>query len=239
MEESKNTLDKLDIVRLYLNNNFTFDGDVLIFTFPTVDSLNKFKLIFENIKMESDDTKIFLKGSNIIDLLGTIYSVKSNDKLYKLLCSLATQNELPYLIWFKNNENAIEPSKAHYSDVGYDLTIIKKVKDLGENTAMYDTGISIQIPLGYKIEISPRSSLSKSGYILSNSTGIIDVGYTGNLFICLTKTDKSLPDLTLPFKCCQMILQKCEYSHLIQGIKDLEINTSRKNGGFGSSDKKE
>lgn len=230
---------KLDIVRLYLNNNFTFDGNTLTFVFPDIDSVNKFKLSFENIKIESDDKKVFLKGSNIIDLLGSLYPGKSNDKLYKILCSLTTQNELPYLIWFKNDENAIEPSKAHYSDVGYDLTIIKKVKDLGENTAMYDTGVSIQIPLGYKVEISPRSSLSKSGYMLSNSTGVIDVGYTGNLFICLTKVDKSLSDLKLPFKCCQMILQKCEYSHLVEGVKDLEINTSRKDGGFGSSDKKE
>lgn len=236
MEENKNPID---IIRVYLNNNFSFNGDVLTFTFPDIKSIDNFKKSFEDIKMESDDKNISLKGSNIIDLLGKIYFSRSNDKLYKILCTLTSENQLPYLIWFKNDENALEPTKAHYSDVGYDLTIIKKVKDLGENTEMYDTGVSIQIPLGYKIEISPRSSLSKSGYMLSNSTGVIDVGYTGNLFICLTKTDKSLPDLRLPFKCCQMILQKCEYSHLVEGIKDLTINTTRKDGGFGSSDKKE
>ena len=84
-----------------------------------------------------------------------------------------------------NDAKAIPPTKAHYSDAGYDLTIIRKVKDIGEKTAMYDTGINLQIPLGYYVEIAPRSSISKSGYMLSNGIGVIDVGYTGNLFICL------------------------------------------------------
>lgn len=42
---------------------------------------------------------------------------------------------------------------------------------------------------GYYLQVFPRSSLSKSGYALANSVGIIDENYTGNIFIALTKTE--------------------------------------------------
>jgi len=48
--------------------------------------------------------------------------------------------------------------------------------------------------------------LSESGYMFTNS--IIDPSYTSSLKIVLTKIDESLPDLKLPFKCCQIIMEK-------------------------------
>ena len=57
---------------------------------------------------------------------------------------------------------------------------------------MYDTGIQVKPQYGYYFEIVPRSSLSKSGYILANSIGIIDPSYSGNLYIVLIKIDDNL-----------------------------------------------
>jgi dUTPase len=78
---------------------------------------------------------------------------------------------------------AIIPTKAHDSDVGYYLSILKKKQDLNETTALYHTGLKATIVENeFYLEIVPRSSLSKSGYIMSNSFGIIDQDYR---FICI------------------------------------------------------
>jgi dUTP pyrophosphatase len=138
---------------------------------------------------------------------------------------------------YKDDINAVIPSKSSYSDAGYDLTIIKVCKILNSNTVLYDTGIKLNIPNGYYVEIVPRSSISRSGYMLANNVGIIDQGYRGNLFIALIKINKECDDLVLPWKCCQMIVKKQIYSKLI--ISSDELTTSSRGiGGFGSTDKK-
>ena len=100
---------------------------------------------------------------------------------------------------------------------------------------MYDTGIIVQPDFGYYTKIVPRSSLVKSGYILKNSIGIIDGSYLGTLKIALTKIDDTLPDLTLPFCCCQLILDRFYHSEL-EEVYSFE-ETTRGEGGFGSTNK--
>jgi dUTP pyrophosphatase len=71
------------------------------------------------------------------------------------------------------------PTKTHDSDVGYDLSILKKAKDLNETTALYHTGLKATIVENeFYLEIVPRSSISKSGYVMSNSFGVIDPSYS-------------------------------------------------------------
>ncbi len=50
-----------------------------------------------------------------------------------------------------------------------------------------------------------RSSISKTGYIVTNSVGIIDNQYRGELLVALTKIDDSKPDLELPVRIAQLI----------------------------------
>jgi dUTP pyrophosphatase len=134
------------------------------------------------------------------------------------------------------DDEAMIPTRAYDSDIGYDLTATKVWKKIGEKTTVYDTGIAIQPPPGYYTEIIPRSSISKSGYILSNSIGIIDPDYTGSLKIAVTRIDESLPELTCPFTRFQLILRKAEHFSLqqVQFFK----TTDRGSGGFGSTDNK-
>jgi dUTP pyrophosphatase len=100
---------------------------------------------------------------------------------------------------------------------------------------MYDTVICLEIPNNYYVEIVPRSSIIKSGFILSNNIGIIDASYKGNLYVCLTKTNLD-SEITLPFKCCQLIIRKQEFPIFKEiKIEDI-IETKRGEGGFGSTD---
>ena len=135
----------------------------------------------------------------------------------------------------KKLPNAVLPSKAHESDIGWDLVAIKEHKTIHQDIIMYDTGIIAIPPKGYYLEILPRSSISKTGWMLANSVGTIDPDYRGNLYIVLTRVVTNMPKITLPFCKCQLVLRKIEKSSIIE-ISELDINnTERGNGGFGST----
>lgn len=133
-----------------------------------------------------------------------------------------------------HDKRAVVPTKAHESDVGYDLTAIDIYKKISSKVTLFETGISVSPPEGYYLEIHPRSSISKTGYMLANSTGIIDPDYTGSLKIALIKIDDEMPDIQLPFTKCQLVVRKLEKV----GLKRVEQfeKTERGDGGFGSSD---
>jgi deoxyuridine 5'-triphosphate nucleotidohydrolase len=132
----------------------------------------------------------------------------------------------------KTLDNAVPPKKAHVTDTGYDLCIVKKVKE--ENgMVMYDTGIAVQPPLGYYFELVGRSSISKTGYIVANSIGIIDASYTGSLKVALIKVNKDAPDMELPARIVQLIPRQLIHLDAIE-VSDIN-DTTRADGGFGSS----
>ena len=224
------------------NLNITFYNDNM------ADCISKLYDIPHNMLKGINNLVIQYKGVNMIDLLGMIYSNYDcpyyNNYIYKYNNSDGAS--IPTIKVFKVDARAVAPSKSRYSDAGYDLTIISEYKRLTSNTVIYDTGIQLEIPNGYYVEIVPRSSISRSGYMLANNVGIIDQGYRGNLYIALTKINDETPDLTdltewrLPWKCCQMIVKKQIYSRLI--ITDVTTDTdivieksSRGTGAFGST----
>ena len=187
--------------------------------------------------------KLEYSSTNILDLLGhselTKYSkvrcAELISKIAKISDSFCRRLSCTFRLTL---EDAVVPTKAHFSDVGYDLTVIKIHKQIGSKTTLFDTGIALEIPFGMYAEIVPRSSLCKSGYILSNSVGIIDRSYRGNLFVALTKVEEDKPDVQLPFCCVQLIFKKQCWTPLElqqQQNAELALQTWRGDGGFGSS----
>lgn len=80
----------------------------------------------------------------------------------------------------KLTETATIPTRAHDTDAGFDLTTVSQCTDLDGNM-VYGTGISVEIPKGYVGLVFPRSSISKKQLSLSNSVGVIDAGYRGEI----------------------------------------------------------
>jgi deoxyuridine 5'-triphosphate nucleotidohydrolase len=203
------------------------------------------KEIFENIKDfilndikyeiikndKNEDVIYFINNKN--KFLKSIYYSKNNITLFNNIYN--ELNNKPSIKVYKTDKDAVIPSKAFEEDAGYDLTIIKKIKDFNSKTTLYDTGIKIEIDEGYYTEIVPRSSISKFGYILANNIGIIDNHYRGNLMIALTKIADDAPDIELPFKCCQLIVRKQIYADLYEITDDNLSSTLRNDGGFGST----
>ena len=105
---------------------------------------------------------------------------------------------------------------------------------LGE-VFLYETGLIIQPCVGYYAEIVPRSSLSKTGYALANSVGIIDGNYLGTIKIPLRKVSPDAQPITFPFTCCQLIIRRQEHV-LLEEVEESDLlSTSRMDGGFGST----
>ncbi|MBA2544049.1 MAG: hypothetical protein H0V17_30680 [Deltaproteobacteria bacterium] len=138
----------------------------------------------------------------------------------------------PLFLWARTHPDAVPPSKGAVSDSGFDLTLIAPAKSHGAVT-FYRTGIRVQPAFGWYFDLVPRSSISKSGYMLANSVGIIDRGYTGEIFVPLVKIDPEAPDLELPIRLVQIVPRQIIAAELVE-VSDFD-ETSRGDRGFGSS----
>lgn len=184
---------------------------------------------------------IVFKDTNILDFL---YTYKST-YLYPLFVKEyinypinppinPPSDQLPVCLFSKDRPDAITPTKARFSDVGYDLSIVDIEKVINDTTIRYNTGIHLSIPFGYYAEVVPRSSLAKSGYMLSNSVGIVDRGYRGEILVALTKVSSKASVIEFPFKCCQIVFKKQEFVNMVN-VDSVDNNTDRGCGGYGST----
>ena len=259
-----------NFIKAYIEKNARIYNNCLyikIYNYNTLKQITEIyntphKVLKEEVDIKEDTVNgekneqyvIEYKNSNMIDFLGQIYTNSADiDELYinNSIYNFLNNDNRPVLKIYKADVGAIVPSKNNYSDAGLDLTIIREHKVLNTDTVLYDTGIKLEIPNGYYVEIVPRSSISRSGYALANSIGIIDQGYTGNLYVALRKINNDCENLVLPYKCCQIIMKKQIYpkiiiedltedltEHLTEERKDNILSTSRGSGGFGSTDAK-
>jgi len=78
---------------------------------------------------------------------------------------------------------AVIPAYSNPGDAGLDLVATYvKVEDHNKYGYFeYGTGIAVEIPEGYVGLVFPRSSICKTGMILSNSVGVIDSSYRGEI----------------------------------------------------------
>ena len=200
---------------------FDYSAFVAIVKKEANKTLDVLKIPYENIQ-----DYLLVKGCNMIDMLGLLYKNPMN--------IIYGHSNVPNIKVVKDCPEANMPTKARESDVGYDLTIIKLHKQISDNIIMYDTGIKLQVPFGHYVEVYPRSSLSKTGWMLANSVGIIDSSYTGNIYVVLSRSDPSTPELQLPFKGFQIIVREQRHANFM--LSDDIYETSRGDGGFGSTD---
>jgi len=171
--------------------------------------------------------KVF-HGINILEKL-----IECGDKKLFYQAANAWKSSINPCIGFcLESPMAVMPTK-RIIDVGYDITIIDVAKQLTPMTTMYETHISLNIPLGFYVEMIPRSSLSKTGYMFANSIGIIDPCYTGTLKVALIKMDPSMPNIELPCCIAQIILKPYVVSDTYQ--TNTKLITTRGDGGFGST----
>lgn len=81
----------------------------------------------------------------------------------------------------KLSENAVIPQYANPGDAGLDLTATEVTYDYDNDVINVKFGIALDIPEGYVGLLFPRSSIYKKDVILSNSVGVIDSSYKGEI----------------------------------------------------------
>lgn len=134
-------------------------------------------------------------------------------------------------------EDAILPIRAHKGDAGIDLTcttITQEINECGQLSIIYHTGLAMEIPEGYVGLLFPRSSISNKSLMLTNSVGVIDSGYRGEVMAKMRSTTDVVPAIYKPGeKFAQLVLVPIpEYT--ITEIAELS-ETERGEGGFGST----
>ena len=85
----------------------------------------------------------------------------------------------------KLHPSAEIPKYAKAGDAGLDL-VVTTIKDEVYQVT-YGFGIAVEIPEGYVGLVFPRSSIKKTDMVLSNSVGVIDSGYRGEIMATFKK----------------------------------------------------
>ena len=130
----------------------------------------------------------------------------------------------------KLHPNAIIPEYAKIGDAGLDLTAVNfEVTGLH---ITYKTGLAIAIPEGFVGLLFPRSSVYKTGQRLTNSVGVIDSGYRGEIMLKFTRAAID-SQYKVGDRVGQLII--IPYPKVkFEEVKDLGT-TDRGQGGFGST----
>jgi dUTP pyrophosphatase len=138
----------------------------------------------------------------------------------------------------KLNEKAVVPSYAKNGDAGMDLVATSIIGEtLGSIT--YGLGIALEIPEGFVGLIFPRSSIRKTNLQLSNSVGVVDSGYRGELQATFNKIqgidNVERENYKVGDRVCQIMI--IPYPTIeFEEVNELS-NTERGEGGFGSTGK--
>ena len=174
------------------------------------------------------DTIIVGNKRKVIDaIVEKIYSIFDTavDKYHSYAIELPIQLE----------EGAHVPTYAHVTDAAADLyaleTTILEGNSLGNKIR---TGVKIQLPEGWVAMIFPRSSIgAKTALRLSNSAGIIDSSYRGELGVLYDNISDTPHAINAGDRIAQLLVMP-SYRFKANIVDSLE-DSDRGEGGFGST----
>lgn len=102
--------------------------------------------------------------------------------------------------------------------------------------ALVSTGLKMEIPEGYEVQLRPRSGLAyKQGVTLLNTPGTIDSDYRGEIKVLLINLSKEDVIIEPNDRIAQMVLNKVIQADFKEA-KELETSI-RGSGGFGHTGK--
>ena len=123
----------------------------------------------------------------------------------------------------------------HSGDAGLDLYIIEDIEIKPLETKLIKLGISCEPSDGKAYYLMPRSSISKTPLRMSNSIGLIDGGYRGEI---MASCD-NIKNYSYTAKKGERLFQLVSFdsSPISFSLTEELSNTSRGEGGFGSTGK--
>lgn len=135
----------------------------------------------------------------------------------------------------KLSDTAKLPEYAHPTDAGADVFSSEDVTIAAGETKIIKTGLKVAIPVGYEIQVRPRSGLSaKTGIRVANAPGTIDSAYRGEVGIILHNTADTPYEVKTGDKIAQLIISPVPMIRWKE-VATISDDTERSTGGFGSS----
>lgn len=130
--------------------------------------------------------------------------------------------------------NAAAPHRAHPDDAGADLTITAMTVVHPGHHVTVGTGVHANIPAGHVGLVVPRSSIGIRRHIrLSNSVGIIDAGYTGEIMLSLHNAGRVSQRLEAGDRVAQLLIVPIVAPQF--RVVDSLTDTERGGQGVGST----
>ena len=138
----------------------------------------------------------------------------------------------------KLSPDAVIPTYAKSGDAGMDLIATSIISDTLDQIT-YGLGISLEIPEGFVGLVFPRSSIRKTNLQLSNSVGVIDSGYRGELQATFNKIQGVTEGVRERYLIGDRVCQIMIIPHPVIEFEEVDElnNTERGEGGFGSTGK--
>lgn len=132
----------------------------------------------------------------------------------------------------KLDENAIMPTKAHKTDAGFDIYSTEDKVVKAKQSAIFDTGVHIELPMNTVGMLKSKSGLNVKHSITSE--GVIDEGYTGSITVKLYNNGDTDYTVKKGDKITQLVILPLVDVGKLELVEDLTA-TDRGNNGFGSS----
>ena len=185
--------------------------------------IEQLKKLEKNILSDDDDTDL-----NFMNELNTLLSKLDED----VKTDFFSQKGMVIKIK-KLHQNAVIPKYSKIGDAGMDLTITSIISET-DSDVTYGFGIALEIPTGFVGLVFPRSSIRKYDLSLSNSVGVIDSGYRGELQATFKKINGN-EKYEIGDRGAQIMILAYPVIDFIES--DTLSNTDRGDGGFGSTGK--
>jgi len=130
-----------------------------------------------------------------------------------------------------------EPSYAYPTDSGFDLRANENVNFSGFERRLVSTGLYVNIPEGYEIQVRPKSGLAiNKGLSVLNTPGTVDQGYTGEIKVIVINMSNQPQEIKVGDKIAQAVLCPVVQGKLVNLKRILNVEEKdRGNNGFGST----
>ena len=136
----------------------------------------------------------------------------------------------------KNTSNNPIPCYKNIGDAGMDICASEDARISPFNWKLVSTGIFLEIPEGYEVQVRSRSGLAlKWGITVLNSPGTIDSGYRGEVGVILRNHDHRAYDVKKGDRIAQLVMAPVVTAD-IERVSYL-TPTERNEDGFGSTGK--
>lgn len=134
------------------------------------------------------------------------------------------------------SESGVYPASASEGSAGADIRayLTEDVVIAPGARALIPTGLRVELPMGYEMQIRPRSGLAlKHGVTVLNSPGTIDADYRGNIGVILVNLSDKAFTVSNGDRIAQAVVARHAVPQWVPA--DSLTDTSRGEGGFGHS----